>query len=75
MQQAARSNSMAAPGRPSRRTDCDDGPVLDDEAVLAHLEADFIPEAGGDPIVGVAVAVLAGAIVWLVLAVGISSFW
>ena len=45
----------------------EDDDVMDDATVLAHLEADFMPDSEGDPITGLAVAISVGTALWLVL--------
>ena len=55
----------------------DDGPVLDDAAVLECLETYTFHDEGGDPIVGIFYGAVAGLIIWaglIITAVGI-LFW
>ena len=61
--------------RTRRRDDPDDAPVLSNEAVLAHLEADFEFDPDGDPIKGIAIALVIGAAFWIVLAAALVIPW
>jgi hypothetical protein len=69
--------AAAKPERERQRRD--DGPVLEAEAVLAHLEADRETDsklaAGGDPIKGIAIAAIAGVAIWISLAAALVLFW
>ena len=63
----------AAAAKPERdRQHRDDGPVLEEKVVLTHLETDsetdFELDAGGDPVKGIGIAVIAGAAIWIALA-------
>ncbi len=75
MQQPLRNETTTAIEPQSRREHRDDGPVLDDEAALAHLEADVGLDYGGDPVKGIGIGVLLGAAVWTGLAAVLVQFW
>lgn len=75
MQQTLRNETTTAIEPQSKREHCEDGPVLDDEAALAHLETDIELDPGGDPVKGIAIGLLIGAAMWTALAVVLVQFW
>ena len=75
MPQTLRTEKTLASKPQTKREYRDDGSVLDDEAVLQHLETDFEPGAGGDPIKGIAIATLIGAATWIALAAALTLLW
>lgn len=54
----------ASPGRESEHDDADSEPNLDNEGVVALLEAGVDLPAGGDPIAGIRNGVIAGLGLW-----------
>ncbi len=69
-----------APTEELRRDPEDSAPLLDDEAVLAHLETDLYSDPydyhGGDPVAGIFNGVMLGLAIWIVVIAAIGVvFW
>ncbi|NNC64424.1 MAG: hypothetical protein HKN84_06535 [Gammaproteobacteria bacterium] len=45
----------------------DDQPALDEEAVLACLDADVTPNYGGEPITGIRNGIICGTLIWAMI--------